>query len=84
VILSGLVQGVGFRYSLAGRAKARDVAGCVRNRPDGSVEAVLEGAPDAVGALVEWCRAGPRGARVDGMEVYDEQPSGLRGFTIAV
>jgi acylphosphatase len=84
VIVSGLVQGVGFRYSLAGRAEARDVAGCVRNCPDGSVEAVLEGAPDAVEALVEWCRAGPRGARIDRVEVYDEQPSGLRGFTITV
>ena len=84
MIVSGLVQGVGFRYSLAGRAEARGVAGWVRNRPDGSVEAVLEGADDEVEALVEWCRLGPRGARVDRVEADDEQPSGLRGFTISV
>jgi acylphosphatase len=84
VIVSGLVQGVGFRYSLAGRAQARDVAGWVRNRPDGSVEALLEGIAAEVEALVDWCRAGPRGARVDRVEVYDERPSGLRGFTITV
>jgi acylphosphatase len=84
VIVAGFVQGVGFRYSLAGRAEARGVAGWVRNRPDGSVEAVLEGAADVVEALVDWCRAGPRGARVDGVEVYEEEPSGIRGFTIAV
>lgn len=82
--MSGLVQGVGFRYSLAGRAEARDVAGWVRNRPDGSVEALLEGADGEVEALVDWCRVGPRGARVDRVEVYDEQPSGLRDFTISV
>jgi acylphosphatase len=84
VIVSGLVQGVGFRYSLAGRAEARGVAGWVRNRPDGSVEAVLEGAADAVESLVEWSRHGPRGARVDGVEIHDEVPAGMRGFTIAV
>ena len=84
VIVSGLVQGVGFRYSLAGRAEARDVAGWVRNRPDGSVEAVLEGADAEVEALVDWCRVGPRGARVGRVEVYDQQPSGLRSFTISV
>ena len=84
MIVSGLVQGVGFRYSLAGRAEARGVAGWVRNRPDGSVEALIEGAGDEVETLVDWCRVGPRGARVDRVEVYDEQPSGVRGFTITV
>lgn len=84
LIVSGLVQGVGFRYSLAGRAEARGVAGWVRNRPDGSVEAVLEGDDAEVEALVDWCRAGPRGARVDRVEVRDEEPSGLRGFAISV
>ena len=84
MIVSGRVQGVGFRYSLVGRAAARHVAGWVRNRADGSVEAVLEGAPDAVDALVDWCHSGPRSARVDRVEVYDEEPSGLRDFTITV
>jgi acylphosphatase len=84
VIVSGLVQGVGFRYSLAGRAEARGVSGWVRNRPDGSVEAVLEGPDTEVEALVDWCRAGPRGARIDRVEVHEEEPSGLRGFAISV
>ena len=84
MIVSGRVQGVGFRYLLAGRAEARHVAGWVRNRRDGSVEAVFEGASDAVDALVDWCSAGPRGARVDRVEVYDEEPSGVRDFTITV
>jgi acylphosphatase len=84
VIVSGLVQGVGFRYSLAARAETRDVAGWARNRPDGSVEAVFEGPSGAVDALVDWCRTGPRGARVDRVEVSDQEPSGLRGFRIGV
>jgi acylphosphatase len=84
VIVSGLVQAVGFRYSLAGRAESLDVAGWVRNRPDGSVEAVLEGPVDEVESLVGWCRHGPRGARVDGIEIHDEEPAGISGFTISV
>jgi len=84
VLVSGLVQAVGFRYSLAGRAESLDVAGWVRNRADGSLEAVLEGAGDAVDSLVDWCRHGPRGARVDGVEVHDEEPAGISGFTISV
>ena len=84
MIVSGLVQAVGFRYSLASRAESLDVAGWVRNRPDGTVEAVLEGPGDAVESLVGWCRHGPRGARVDGMEIHDEKPVGISGFRIAV
>jgi len=82
--VSGLVQAVGFRYSLASRAEALGVAGWVRNRHDGSVEAVLEGAGDAVGLLVDWCRHGPRAARVDGVQIHDEEPAGITGFTISV
>jgi acylphosphatase len=84
VIVSGVVQAVGFRYSLASRAESLDVAGWVRNRPDGRVEAVLEGPGDAVKLLVGWCRDGPRGARVDGIEIHDEEPAGISGFRIAV
>lgn len=84
MIVAGFVQGVGFRYALAAKAEARDVAGWVRNLPDGSVEAVFEGNADAVEALVDWCRQGPRGARVDRVEVCDEEPAGVRAFTIAV
>jgi acylphosphatase len=84
VIVSGVVQAVGFRYSLASRAESLGVAGWVRNRPDGTVEAALEGPRDAVESLVGWCRHGPRGARVDGIEIHDEEPARISGFRIAV
>ena len=76
----GRVQGVGFRYSLSERARSRAIAGWVRNNPDGSVEAVFEGAPEEVDALVAWCHRGPAGARVDDVRVELEAPSGERGF----
>jgi acylphosphatase len=79
-IVHGRVQGVGFRYSLARRAESRGVAGRAANRPDGTVEVVLEGEPEAVESLVRWCEQGPPGARVDRVEVADEEPEGVRGF----
>jgi acylphosphatase len=82
VIVHGVVQGVGFRVSAARAARSRAVAGWVRNRGDGTVEAVLEGDEDAVAALVDWCRRGPRGALVDHVEVLDEEPEGLADFDI--
>ena len=78
--IRGNVQGVGFRYSAGRRARSRNVAGWVRNNPDGSVEAVFEGAPEAVEALIAWCHRGPAGARVDDVSVELEAPSGERGF----
>ncbi len=83
VIAHGRVQGVGFRFTLVHMAESRGVAGRVRNCSDGSVEAVLEGAPDAVESLVRWCRQGPRGAEVERVEVAEEEPEGLRGFSVA-
>lgn len=80
LIVHGYVQGVGFRYSLARQAQSRGVAGSAANRPDGAVEVVLEGEPDAVESLVRWCENGPRGAVVDRVDVSEEQPEGLRGF----
>jgi acylphosphatase len=80
VIVHGRVQGVGFRYSLARQAQSRGVTGSAANRPDGAVEVVLEGEPEAVESLVRWCEAGPRGAAVERVEVAEEQPEGLRGF----
>jgi acylphosphatase len=76
VIVHGRVQGVWFRDSCRGEALGRAVAGFVRNRSDGTVEAVFEGPGPAVEALVEWCRTGPPRARVDDIEVTDEAPSG--------
>jgi len=82
VVVHGWVQGVGFRIFVASRARARGVAGWVRNCGDGSVEAVFEGERDAVDALVAACGGGPRGADVSGVDVAEEEPEGLRGFEI--
>jgi acylphosphatase len=83
VIVSGRVQGVGFRYATMTRARSRGVSGHVRNLPDGAVEAVFEGAPEAVDALVAWCKRGPTGARVDDVKVELETPTGETGFRAA-
>jgi acylphosphatase len=80
VTISGRVQGVGFRYATIERARSGDVAGWVRNNADGTVDAVFEGPPEAVEALVAWCRRGPSGARVDDVQVEMEAPSGERSF----
>ena len=82
VIVYGFVQGVGFRFSVQRAAETRGVSGWVRNRPDGSVEAVFEGEPASVEALVELCRRGPRGAEVERVEVEEESAEGLAGFRV--
>jgi acylphosphatase len=83
VIVYGFVQGVGFRFAVERAARSRGVSGWVRNRPDGSVEAVFEGELADVDALVEFCRQGPRGAEVAGVEVEGESAEGLSGFRVA-
>ena len=62
--IAGRVQGVGYRYFLRAEAQAAGINGWVRNRRDGTVEAVLQGDPQAVEAVVEWAKRGPPGARV--------------------
>lgn len=69
--ISGLVQGVGFRVSLADEAGRRGLRGWVRNRSDGTVEALVHGDVQAVDALLAWARRGPRAARVDRVDVQD-------------
>jgi acylphosphatase len=76
------VQGVFFRDSTRRTAETRGVAGWVRNRDDGAVEAWFEGDPDAVEALVRWVRTGPSRAEVTGVDVEDTTPDGLAGFEI--
>ena len=82
VVVHGHVQGVFFRDSARREADTRGVAGWITNRPDGAVEAVFEGDPDAVAALVDFCRGGPRGADVDSLEESSEEPEGLSGFEV--
>jgi acylphosphatase len=82
VVVHGRVQGVFFRDSTRRRAEAAGVAGWVANRPDGTVEAVLEGDADAVEALVRWLHDGPRGADVERVEVEEGEPEGLTGFDV--
>jgi acylphosphatase len=82
VIVHGTVQGVAFRAATRSRAVALGASGWVRNRPDGTVEAVFEGEPEGVRALVEFCRQGPRFARVVRLEEFPEPPEDLVGFEI--
>ena len=63
-------------------AEQHGLAGWVRNNWEGSVEAVLEGEPEAVERVVAFMRRGPRGARVERVEVADEQPEGVSGFAV--
>jgi acylphosphatase len=82
VVVHGLVQGVFFRDTVLRQAVSRGVAGWVRNNRDGTVEAVYEGDQDGVERLVALSRDGPRGARVDRLDVFVEEPEGLTGFAI--
>jgi acylphosphatase len=80
VVVHGHVQGVFFRDTTRREARSRGVSGWVCNRWDGAVEAVFEGEPAAVAAMVDFCGRGPRGAQVDRLEASEEEPEGLSGF----
>jgi acylphosphatase len=82
VVARGLVQGVWFRDSVRERARAHGVSGWVRNVQDGSVEAVLEGPAEAVDRVVRFMEIGPPAARVEAVDLRDEEPEGLSGFAI--
>jgi len=77
--ISGRVQGVGFRYSFAEEAERLGVAGWVRNRRDGSVEAVVDGAQEAIDAMVAWARRGPPSALVTDVQI-SEVPGSFERF----
>jgi acylphosphatase len=83
VVVRGHVQGVFFRADTQERARSLGVDGWARNEPDGAVQAAFEGPRDRVESMVEWCRRGPRGARVEDVEVTWEEPKGLSGFRVA-
>lgn len=76
--IRGRVQGVGFRAAMGAEADRLGIVGWVRDRADGSVEAVVQGPPDAVAALVTWARHGPPAARVTAVDVAE---ASARPFT---
>jgi len=82
VKVTGRVQGVSFRWYAVQEAERLGVAGWVRNEPDGSVAAHVEGDDAAVDAMVAWCRRGPSYASVRDVAVTDAQVSGAHGFDI--
>lgn len=82
VRVRGTVQGVGFRYYSAERARPLGVTGSVRNLADGSVEADVEGDREAVETMLAWLRQGPPAARVTDVDVHEAAPSGTASFEI--
>lgn len=82
VVVSGSVQGVWFRESCRAEAEQRQVAGWVRNRPDGTVEAEFEGSPVAVSEMVAWCRVGPPHAAVVAVDQQTVAPVDDQGFRV--
>ncbi|MFN2387423.1 MAG: acylphosphatase [Thermoanaerobaculia bacterium] len=82
VVVSGRVQGVGFRFFASRAARELGVKGWVRNLPDGSVESVVEGAEEAVAGYLERLRQGPRGGRVTSLAEEERAPQGFSSFEI--
>ena len=80
VVIRGRVQGVFFRAETRERARSLGLAGWVRNNPDGTVEAVFQGARDRVDSMIAWCRRGPAGADVDDVDVEWKEPRDEHGF----
>lgn len=76
VLVKGKVQGVFFRQTMKVMAMKKNVTGWVKNLPDGRVEAVMEGDYDKVSELVEWCHGGPANARVEDVEIINEEYNG--------
>ncbi len=81
--MHGSVQGVGFRWAASAEADRLGVAGSVRNRFDGTVEAEVEGTADAVDAMAAWLAHGPSSARVDRVDAVDVEARGDEGFRIS-
>jgi acylphosphatase len=83
IYISGIVQGVSFRYYTLQEAMRSGATGWVRNLPDGRVEAVIEGDDAVIDRMLAWCGEGPRGGHVDHVEVLPETPTGeFQGFRI--
>jgi acylphosphatase len=71
-VIRGRVQGVGYRHSMVDAARALGLSGWVRNRGDGTVEALVQGEAASIDAIVAWCRRGPPAARVAGLVATEE------------
>jgi len=82
VLVGGEVQGVFFRDSCRREAVVHGVNGWVRNLPDGRVEAVFEGDAAGVDHMVRWARSGPPRARVEHVDVVEEEPTGETRFAV--
>jgi len=82
VTVRGAVQGVFFRVETRDRARSLGLSGWVSNAPDGTVRAAFEGDVERLESMVEWCRRGPSGASVDGVDVTWSEPLGESEFSI--
>lgn len=81
-LIKGRVQGVAFRACCADQARREGVAGYAKNLPDGTVEVLLEGSPEAVQKVISWCRQGPPTARVEHIEINTAIPGNHSGFAV--
>jgi acylphosphatase len=82
LIISGKVQGVGYRYYTAQQAKKLGITGWVKNLPDGRVEAIFEGTQQTITEMINWCRQGPSAAQVTDITINHEKPQGHKKFEI--
>lgn len=81
-LVSGRVQGVGFRYRCQAQARELGLAGWVQNRDDGQVHGRLQGPEPAIAAMLNWLRSGPTGARVDDLQTEAVDAAAFEGFEI--
>jgi acylphosphatase len=83
LVVSGRVQGVFYRAYARDRAESLQLGGWIKNRPDGGVEAVVEGEAENVDVFINWCRQGPPSARVEHVELDRQEYSGeFAGFAV--
>jgi acylphosphatase len=82
LVIRGRVQGVCYRAGAVAEAERLGLTGWVRNRRDGSVEALVSGPPASVDGFVEWARKGPSGARVDRVDVAADEIQGPGPFSV--
>ena len=82
IVVTGHVQGVGFRYAVKQRADAFGLTGFVENKSDGSVEIVVCGSKDAVQEFIDWAKIGPSSARVRRVSVVEADAAAVKGFEI--